>query len=146
LRENFLPPGCAGHSLTPKRKILTVGHQFRRLQLCHDVWRTLENRSSANASCKELRKSAVVLQRCRQVGLLGAQRLFVNSQRPLINGPGLRVLALVVIDQRQVVEALGYDRVLRPVAGVSTRGLDPDAKASPNVSTRYRTFCKARSL
>jgi hypothetical protein len=59
-------------------------------------------------------RKAVVLQRCRQVGMLGAQRLFINRQRPLINGLGLRLLALVVIEQREVVEALGYDRVLRP--------------------------------
>jgi hypothetical protein len=42
-----------------------------------------------------------------------AQGLFPNRQRPLVKGFGLRVLALVIVKRRQVVEALGHVGVLR---------------------------------
>ena len=52
--------------------------------------------------------------------MLRAQGLFPDRQCPLIERLGLRVLALVVVKRRQVVEARGYVGVLR------AQGLFPD--------------------
>ena len=54
------------------------------------------------------------------VGVLRAQGLFPDRQRPLVKGLGLRVLALGVVEHRQVVEAGGHVGVLR------AQGLFPD--------------------
>jgi hypothetical protein len=46
--------------------------------------------------------------------VLGAQRFFPHRQRALVEGFGFRVLALVVVEVRQVVEASGHVGVVRP--------------------------------
>ena len=42
--------------------------------------------------------------------MLRAKGLFPDRQRPLVKGLGLRVLALVVVEPREVVEAGGHSR------------------------------------
>ena len=46
-------------------------------------------------------------------GCSGPKRLFPDRQRPLVKRLGLRVLALVSVKLRQVVEARGHVGVLR---------------------------------
>jgi hypothetical protein len=55
----------------------------------------------------------VVFEAGRHVGMLRAQDLFPDRQRPAVKGLGLRVLALGVVESRQVVEADGDLRVLQ---------------------------------
>ena len=54
------------------------------------------------------------------VGVLRPNGLFLDRQRPLEKGLGLRVLALVTVEQRQAVEAICHVEVLR------AQGLFPD--------------------
>jgi hypothetical protein len=46
--------------------------------------------------------------------MLGAKRLFVDRQRPLVERLGLGVAALGVVQQREVVEDGAHDLVVGP--------------------------------
>ena len=48
------------------------------------------------------------------VGMLGPQGLLLNNQQPLVEWLGLFVLALSVVELRQLVETGCQTRVLRP--------------------------------
>jgi hypothetical protein len=69
--------------------------------------------------------------------VLRPQSLLHNRQGPLVKGFGPRVLALLVVEPRQVVETLGHVRVLRPQGLFSDRqrslqkGLDVGITTTP---------------
>ena len=48
--------------------------------------------------------------------MVGPQRLLPDRQGPLVERLGLRVLALVVVEPRQVVEARGHIGMVGPSA------------------------------
>jgi hypothetical protein len=54
----------------------------------------------------------IVFLACRHVGMVWAQSVFVDRQRPLVKGLSLFVLALGVVKRRQIVEGLSHVFVL----------------------------------
>ena len=98
------PAGCYRRSARPSRclllSLLCADRSCPRLQLCGFVGTT-----SGSKEC------SVVFERDRDLRMIRPERFFPDRQRPLVERLGLGVAALVVVEERQVVEGRGEGRM-----------------------------------